>query len=155
MSIRLRSEEDLDEAKVVCKLAFPADVWPGDDHFYWLAFDTERGSAPGELVGMCSAKLLSGGGVFLSRAAVVQRAQGSGLHRRMIARRCQWATKEGAHFAITYVVHGNWKSLVNLLRYDFRLIDAPCRGANWFTLWRPLNGVVVSRDVLTAAARML
>lgn len=153
--ITLRRTEDIDEAREAHRLAFSHDDWVGDEHDFWLAFDTERGSAPGELVGMCSAKLLSGGGVFLSRAAVVQRAQGSGLHRRMIARRCQWAAKEGAHFAITYVVHGNWKSLVNLLRYDFRLIDAPCRGANWFTLWRPLNGVVVSRDVLTAAARML
>lgn len=108
--------DDVEEARTLHELAFPADTWVGDDHTFWVAKEE------GRVMGFCSAIHWEGGNlVFLSRAAVVKSARGRGLHKRMIQARCQWAWKsKGAVLVITYTTLQNYASMTNLLATGFK-----------------------------------
>lgn len=128
MKISLEMIEDVEEARSIHTLAFPDDLWAGDDHTYWKATDED-----GKVVGFCSAIYWrERRAVFLSRAAAATRAQGQGLQRRMIKARVRWAMKEGAHRVVTYTALKNYESIVNLLKCGFRFYHPvkPWAGTN-------------------------
>ncbi len=135
MTIRITQLDDLEDARELHALAFPEDLWPGDDHTYWVARDGKT------LLGMASAVHRPDEKyVYLSRCAVVQSAQGRGVGRRLIRARVKWAVAEGAAEAITYVSLKNYPSLLNLLKCGFQLYepDEPYVGQNWHYLRKSL-----------------
>lgn len=111
----IRRTEDVDEVHELHTLAFPSDVWVGDEHTFWIAKDRE-----GKPAGFCSAVLQPNDTVFLSRASVVVSARGAGLQRRMIRVRVAWARRIGVTRIITYTVRSNHESIANLLKCGFR-----------------------------------
>lgn len=131
-----RAQDDL-EAYPLHLLTFPHDDWEDEDrgNVYWIAHDES-----GTPVAFASARPLKGEpGVFLSRCGVLPCAQGQGLQRRLIKARAQWARREGHDYALTYTVHGNHASLMNLLRCGFRLYHPSHRYAGDVDyLWRAL-----------------
>src|SRR4051812_7802323 len=107
--------DDIDEARELHDLAFPSDKWVGDNHTFWVARDG-RG-----LTGFCSAiHYPDKNTVFLSRCAVVERAQGKNLQRELIKARVRWAERGCASAVITYTKLQNYASMVNLLDCGFR-----------------------------------
>lgn len=126
-----RLEDDAITARTLHNLAFPTDTWPGDDHTFWVARDLERENA---IVGFASAIFHPEGVpkwgmlkpyVFLSRCAVVKRAQGQGLQRRLISHRVLWAHFQGADEVVTYTTLQNYPSMVNLLADGFKFHEPP------------------------------
>ena len=118
MKYRIVRVEDTDEMHEIHKMAFGGDPWPGDDHEFWVAYDSH-----GAVAGFASAILLDTRTVFLSRAAVTIDHQGRGLHQKLIAARLRWAKFEGADFIVTHVEQYNYASLVSLLKAKFRLVE--------------------------------
>lgn len=112
----LKETDDIEEVREWHTLAFPGSPWVGDDeHAYWLARSGEK------VIGFCSATYLpKSKAVFLSRAAIVQSANGSALHRRLIMERLAWGADCGARIAVTYTSVYNYASLANLLACRFR-----------------------------------
>lgn len=127
----LRRTEDIDEVRELHALAFPEDAWVGDDHTFWIARDRE-----GRAVGFCSAIYnVDKRSVFLSRAAVMGCAKGTGLQRRMIRVRLRWARANGAPAAHTYTTLKNYASMLNLLKCGFRFdTDTAEQGFHLFSL---------------------
>jgi RimJ/RimL family protein N-acetyltransferase len=131
MKIHIQRSEDVETVREAHSLAFPRDPWPGDDHEYWLATDGN-----GRVVGFASAIYWGDlKTVFLSRAAVVESAQGTGLQRRFISARVRWAkTIPGCEFVWTYVERWNYASLYNLLRCGFMALSCHRLGVKWHAL---------------------
>lgn len=131
---------DEDTALELHKLAFPSDVWVGDEfpdheHNYWVLREN------GKTVAFCSAVLWGERkAVFLSRAAVVKSAQRKGLHKLMIATRVKWAWGQGVGRVVTYTTLQNYPSMINLLDSGFRFYqpDEPWVGkrVHYFQLVR-------------------
>jgi GNAT superfamily N-acetyltransferase len=115
MKFRIQKVDDIEEMRELHKLAFEGDPWPGDDHHFWVAR-----TVVGNVAGFCSAVVLKGGAVFLSRAAVISRLSGTGLHRKLIKTRIRWAKQIGAHLIVTHVSQYNYPSMVNLIDCRFR-----------------------------------
>lgn len=136
----LRTCEE-DEARALHDLAFPSDAWPVDvdpdvEHKFWIAY-----AVGGRKLGFCSAvHFPDRGNVFLSRAAVVKAAQGTGLHRQMIFHRVMWSWAQGVDRVVTYTTLQNYPSIVNLLDSGFRFYrpDKPWVGkrVHYFQLKR-------------------
>lgn len=127
----IRQLEDIEEARELHKLAFPADDWVGDDHTFWVGLNN---TGP---VGFASAvawEKEGAGNVFLSRAAVVQAHSKLGLHKALIAARVLWAWEHGANRCVTYTTLKNYQSMVNLLHSGFRFYKPP-RGKHWAGRW--------------------
>lgn len=120
---------DEDEARRLHELAFPADAFPSDewssyDHQFWVAY-----AVGGKLLGFCSAVHWPlRNAVFLSRAAVVKAARGTGLHRQMIFHRVMWSWGQGVDRVVTYTTLQNYPSMVNLLDSGFRFYQP---AENW------------------------
>ena len=118
MSVQLRRTTDLQTVKALHMILFPNDEFDLKGQL-WLAHD-ETGTP----VGFCAARKLRGeNGVFLNRAGVLPCANGQGLQKRMIRARIQWAKSIDADYAITYVLHHNHASIVNLLKAGFRFSE--------------------------------
>ena len=144
MKVTLRKVDDVEEAHEIHRLAFPCDHWPGDAHEYWIATDES-----GHVVGICSCVFWEDiQVVYLSRAAVIKRAQGYGLQRRMIRARVNWARQQGARFICTYCARKNYASMVSLLKSGFRF-HVP---KNWGR-WRYFH--IMIRDVIANYDRQL
>ncbi len=109
-----------EKAQELHTLAFPSDLWvgdefPEDEHQYWLLHHKTR------VVGFCSAVLWpERKAVFLSRAALIRRVQGLGLHKAMVRNRVEWAWNQGVDRVVTYTTLQNYPSLINLLDSGFR-----------------------------------
>lgn len=115
MDVRLSRTEDRRTVAALHTLIFPDDEEDLDGQL-WVGHDNTN--TP---VAFCSArKLKSENAVFFSRAGVLPCAAGHGLQRRMINARIRWAREQDADFCITYTVHDNHASIVNLLRCGFR-----------------------------------
>lgn len=115
MSYKIEKIDDTDEAKRMHKLAFGGIAWPGDDHEFWIA----RGRGK-DIFGFASAELVESGVVFLSRAAVVQKVRGLGIHRDLIQQRMLWAANQGAGIVVTYTENHNYPALMNLINAGFK-----------------------------------
>lgn len=123
--------DDLEDARELHALAFPDDLWPGNDHTYWVAREGRT------LLGMASAVYRPDEKyAYLSRCAVVKTAQGKGVGRRLIRARVKWAVSEGAAEVITYVSLKNYPSLLNLLKCGFQFYEPTEAyvGQNWHYL---------------------
>lgn len=133
-------QTDAEQAQALHDLAFPSDIWVGDEfpdheHNYWIARD---GNRP---VGFCSTVLWhERKAVFLSRAAVIQKFRGIGLHRDMIRHRVLWAWGQGVDRVVSYTTLQNYSSMINLLDSGFRFYrpDEPWVGkrVHYFELKR-------------------
>jgi len=123
----IRKSEDIDETREMHQLAFPDDVWVGDDHEYWFAYD-EDGATCGFASAICYAESNT---VYLSRCAVSMAANGKGLQRRFIAVRLRWARSISADVAFTYTKLKNYPSMINLIRAGFKLFDTNDKLTGW------------------------
>lgn len=129
-----------DTARELHTLAFPSDIWVGDEfpdheHNYWIARDGAR------TVGFCSTVLWhERKTVFLSRAAVVDKYRGFGLHKHMINTRVLWSWRQGVDRVVTYTTLQNYPSIIHLLDCGFRFYrpDEPWVGkrVHYFELKR-------------------
>lgn len=109
----IRQEHDIEWLREVHKLAFPEDLWPGDDDKFWIA---TRGT---DLVGFASARP-RGDMLELTRCAVVAAETGRGLQRRFLAVREAYARRNGCKTVCTYTTMGNYPSITNLIRAGYR-----------------------------------
>jgi GNAT superfamily N-acetyltransferase len=97
-----------------------ADSWPGDDHTYWILTDDSINHA------LTSAVFRPEKGyVYLSYAIIMPFCRAQGLQRRLIQHRLRWAKRQGAIYAVTYTLHTNYPSIVNLLRCGFHFAKEP------------------------------
>lgn len=112
---------DRETAREAHSLAFPYDKWCGDDHDFWLA---KRGS---QTVGFL-AVYVDERGLFLSRVAVVQAEQGSGLGRRLVRFALRYGKRCGYATAYTYTILRNYESMCMLLKCGFRFVVPPKAG---------------------------
>ena len=131
MTIIIRRLQDVETARALHDLAFPDDAWPGDDHIFWIARDTERENAT---AAFASALFHPEGQpkwgmpkpyVFLSRCAVIKRYQGQRLQCRLIQHRVLWAHFQGAEEVVTYSTLQNYASMVSLIRSGFKFHEPP------------------------------
>lgn len=136
MKCTLRKTDDIDEVRDLHELAFPADHWPGDTHQFWIAKNPT-----GKPVGFCSAFHFEKpeiNGIYLSRAAVTLSARGSGLQRRMIAARLNWARRStSAQGAWTFVKKDSHASLINLLKCGFNIGKPHRMAKDYFQFYKP------------------
>lgn len=113
MKYRLRKTNDKQTVEAMHTLTMRGDEFDLGGQC-WLMYDEHD-----EPVAFCSARRVNGNTVFLSRAGVLKRARGSGLQRRMINARVQWARSVGADCVITYTSLHNYASIINLIRAGF------------------------------------
>ena len=113
--MKLRLIDDVEEAREIHSLAFPADHWVGDEHTFWVYENRYN------VLGFCSAVILpESNHLYLSRAAVIVQAQGKGLQAKMIRARLAWGIEHGCSLAKTYTSPKNYPSIVSLLKCGFR-----------------------------------
>lgn len=132
-TIRIRREHDLEWLREVHRLAFPDDVWPGDENAFWVAV---RGD---ELLGFASARPLRrlNCTLELTRCAVVASAHGKGLQRRLLAVRERYARRHAMRTVTTYTTRDNLPSITNLIRAGYRF--AECRSPLYFNFVKRLQ----------------
>lgn len=115
--VRIRRETDLEWLREVHALAFPDDIWPGDDDLFWIA---ARGP---ELLAFASARP-QGDMLELTRCAVVASAGGTGMQRKLIAVRERHARRTGCKTVCTYTTRDNYGSITNLIRAGYRFAES-------------------------------
>lgn len=121
--IRLRISHDATLNKALFARGLPGDLWCGDHHTFWVAWD---GETP---VGFCSAVLLPRErGAFLSSAVVFRAYRGRRIQRDMIRTRLRWARRHGAEHVVTYTAKENWESAKSLLVTGFKAYEP---GVQW------------------------
>ena len=151
MKIKITKSEDIDEARELHKLAFPADNWVGEDHEYWFATDEQ-----GHVVAFASAFYYSDiRGVYLSRCGVLAGSTGHGLQRRLIRARCRWAKSIGAWFVFTYTTARNYASITNLLRSGFFFARLPLAWKRYHFGVKPLYAHVDTYAAALKAAELV
>lgn len=122
--VRIRRETDIEWLRDVRSVAFPGITWADDDRDVWWV--ATRGP---ELLAFASARS-HGGMLELVSCAVVSRAAGTGMQRRLIAVRERYAAREGCKSVCTYTSRDNYPSITNLIRAGYRF--APCRSPLYF-----------------------
>lgn len=104
---------------------FPLDDFPTEDSnsSYWLCYHEDKpiGFAIGRMIPKDKT-------LFLSRAGVLDGHSGNGIHRRFINCRERFARKQGCSHVVTYVVHNNPKSMVNLVKRKYTIYEP---AQNW------------------------
>lgn len=87
---------------------------------WWLAKDTRN--AP---IGFAGLRVLTDepDTIFLSRAGVLPKFWGKGVHPRLLQTRLAWARRHNCKHAITFTTVSNIPSSNNLIRAGFRLYD--------------------------------
>ncbi len=115
----LSRTEDLTLVKALHTICMPGDSFDLAGQL-WVVWDDK-----GTPVAFCAArKLKNEPGVFFNRSGVLPCANGNGLQRRMIHARLRWCKEIGAEYALTYTLHNNHASIVNLLKCGFKF-DTP------------------------------
>lgn len=123
MSVKLKRTKDEVQVFALHRKCFPDDYWDNHENetAYWLAMD---GDTP---VGFASCRIVKdddGESMgYLTRAGVLKCAQGQGLQRRFLDKRCAYLKKQGCSIAITYTVKDNYPSITNLIRCGFRFYE--------------------------------
>lgn len=77
----------------------------------------------GFVVGFCTIEILPYKIAYLTRAAIDFEHQNRGVHTRMIKIREKFARDVGCKKLITYVSRDNIKSIITLVRHDFKIYD--------------------------------
>lgn len=115
MPISIRRCRDLKLVHSLHQETFPHDEWePQAGVAHWVAWD---GDYP---IGFCSAKVVQGDTLYLTRAGVLKSHRGLGLQRRLVSHRVRYARKQGCVAAITYTTQDNFPSITNLILSGFR-----------------------------------
>lgn len=117
MKIQIRETHDVELWRATDQLIFDREPWePYDCEFYWLAY------ADGHIAGHCSMALLkeNDGVGYLTRAGVLDKYRGLGIHRRMLNVRKRCAKKLNLRALITYAAADNVYSINNLWAAGFR-----------------------------------
>ena len=119
MKYTLSRTDDYNLVRALHTICMPGDDYDLDGQL-WVAHDDT-----GTPVAFCAARKLAGEpGVFFNRSGVLPCANRQGLQRRMIHARLRWAKEIGAEYVITYTLHTNYASIVNLLKCGFKF-DTP------------------------------
>jgi RimJ/RimL family protein N-acetyltransferase len=96
------------------KEIFPADeLLVEADMPHWILWYK---STP---VGFCSVQKITDTHLLFSRAGILKKYRGKGLHRRMISTRLRFAKQHGFRSVVTYTSRGNVASANNLIRSKF------------------------------------
>jgi len=123
-TVRIKKIDDLDEARELWSdfqtMHDIGDLWPGDDHTYWELTDGKRTYAVFSAVYRPEKAY-----AYLSYAIIDPTILHTGLQRRLIRYRLQWARKQGAIYAVTYTLLHNYPSISNLLKCGFRFARTP------------------------------
>jgi len=115
--MHIRKTNQLEEVKELHKRIFPSDncdVLETDE--LWKVMDSS-----GNAVGFCSIRSLEHKIVFFNWAGLLLKAQGKGLHKRMIRTREKWCRKNGVKSIVTYCVVENIQSARNLIKSGYEL----------------------------------
>lgn len=111
--------------------------FPGEEfyehkkNFYWIAMDGR-----GTPLGFGLASDFGHGILFLSRAGVLAKYRGQGLHKRIIGTRIRFARRRNYKCVVTYTARENHASANNLIECGFRAFspELPWVGNN-FNYW--------------------
>ena len=97
---------------------FPNDDIPKlENAFHWLAYNED-----GDPIGFAVLRELKGinkGTYFLSRAGVLKKYRGKGIHKRLIMVRERYIKREGGGTVVTYVSLDNPSSYASLIRRGY------------------------------------
>lgn len=114
---KLRKTKDLLVIRGLHSLIFPSDEFPTIDNLHaWVVYDSDE-----DPVGFCTVNLGSSNIAFMSRAGLMNKATGKGLHKRMVRIREKYAKSKGYDIFISYVKHDNIISAINLEKCGYRL----------------------------------
>lgn len=114
---KIRRTNDIGLIKKLHKQTFPEDhFYNSKKNNYWLVYDENN-----KPVGFCMLSEWSHGIGFLSRAGLLECAQGNGLHKRMIRVRERKAKSLGIDVIITYTKIDNITSSRNLQKAGYLL----------------------------------
>lgn len=97
---------------------------PGDEFYlhsgnhYWSIINSN-----GNYCGFCMATDIGHNMVFLSRAGVLKRYRGKGLHKRMIRIREAFAKRNGFKILITYTTKDNYSSFSHLIKEGYKIYE--------------------------------
>lgn len=112
MHYYIHQTKDVELIKDLHSQTFPSDdFYEHKGNVLWVLKDCQK-----KPVGFCMATDIGDKIVFLSRAGLLSKARGKGLHLRMIHTRINWAKNNGYHSVITYVSIENVQSSRNLLK---------------------------------------
>lgn len=125
MKYKLSRTDDLRTVRRLHRKLFPNDEYDLEGQL-WVCRDSNKNP-----VGFCAARLLEDmETVFLNRSGVLPIANGNGLQRRMIKVRERWAAEGGAKNIVTYALHDNHASIVNLVKSGYLLYHPAWRWAS-------------------------
>ena len=114
MRYRIKPCTDLDLIHELTDMT--TEVWDErEGSVHWVAWDETD-----EPAGFCSANMIAEGMCYFTNAGVLEEHRGSGLQKRLIKVRLQWAKKNGAVDVVTYTMLHNYPSIINLLKCGFR-----------------------------------
>ena len=99
--------------KIFHGVDFPEHIIPT----MWIIKDEH-----GEPAGFCmTATLIDEGCLFLSRAGVIKKYRGQGLHNRMIKVRERFAKRDELKTILTYTIKENYSSFSHLIKLGYQL----------------------------------
>lgn len=113
----IRKSEDLPTVMELHAATFPSDeFFNHTKNYYWIAYE---GRKP---VGFAMATDFGKGILFLSRAGVLPKYRGNGLHRRLIHVREKFAKRNNSfNSIITYTTISNYQSFSHLIKLNYEI----------------------------------
>ena len=113
----IRRTDDWTGVQKINNRHFNAEIYQDYDGAAWFVY------YKGFVVGFCSCRVLEGGTLYLTRAAIQPEHRGKGLHKRMLRVREAYGRRVGCGEAITYVAKDNMPSIMGLVKSNYKLYD--------------------------------
>lgn len=136
MKITIRKTTNQNIIKDLHKRTFPTDeYYEHENNLFWLVTIHYETREP-EHVGFAILTPWENSICFLSRAGLLEKVRGKGLHQKLIKRRISYAKKLNLSALITYTSIENVQSSRNLLKCGFELFRPEVAWVgNWFNYW--------------------
>ncbi len=126
MKFKIRWTHRIDTVYQLHDIIFPGDELPElENAIHWVVYD--ENDTP---VGFTILRELSGlnkGSYFLSRAGIIKRCRGKGIHRRLVKVRENYVKNDGGGTLVTYVAYSNPSSYCSLIRSGYLVYEPDCK----------------------------
>lgn len=110
--------------KEIHKACFPYDqFYDHEGNHYWIAYIKHNH----EPIGFCIGTDIGDKTMFLSRAGILLKWRGNGLHRRLIKVRERFAKKNNFECIITYVKSNNPESFSSIIKLRYEAYEPECK----------------------------
>lgn len=116
--IYIRATKDIETVRKLHKQTFPSDeFYEHKKNKYWIAYDD------GRPIGFGIATDYGHNILFLSRAGVISKYRGRGIHKRLINVRLRFAKRNRFKSVITYTAKSNLSSINNIIARGFKIYE--------------------------------